>query len=104
MDYGSDLDVTKIERSGFPRDRSPGIYLTGDSTHWNLNRLPRMRGSVLSHIKETVAGVTDPMLYIGMLFSSFCWHTEDNYLYSINYMHKGEWDIYVFILFVVHLL
>lgn len=89
VDYGSDLDVTKIQRSGFPRDRADGLYLTADGTHWNLNRLPRMRGSVLSHIKETVAGVTDPMLYVGMLFSSFCWHTEDNYLYSINYMHQG---------------
>eukprot|EP00026_Physarum_polycephalum_P001007 Phypoly_transcript_01008.p1 GENE.Phypoly_transcript_01008~~Phypoly_transcript_01008.p1 ORF type:complete len:1023 (-),score=208.76 Phypoly_transcript_01008:373-3441(-) len=89
VDYGSDIDVTKSQRSGFPRDRMDGVYVTEEGTHWNLNRLPRMRGSVLSHIKETVAGVTDPMLYVGMLFSSFCWHTEDNYLYSINYMHKG---------------
>ena len=53
VDYGSDLDVTKIQRSGFPRDRADGVYITDDATHWNLNRLPRMRGSVLSHIKET---------------------------------------------------
>jgi|AraCvinosormetaG_1042628.scaffolds.fasta_scaffold05010_4 hypothetical protein len=26
-------------------------------------------------------GVTEPMLYIGMLFSMFAWHVEDHYLY-----------------------
>ena len=29
------------------------------------------------------------MLYIGMLFAHFCWHYEDNALYSINAMHTG---------------
>jgi hypothetical protein len=30
-------------------------------------------------------GVTDPMLYIGMLFSMFAWHVEDHYLYRYSF-------------------
>ncbi|KAF2306687.1 hypothetical protein GH714_020443 [Hevea brasiliensis] len=39
--------------------------------------------------KWNLKGVTNPMLYIGMLFSMFAWHVEDHYLFSINYHHTG---------------
>ena len=27
---------------------------------------------------------------MGSLFSSFCWHVEDQFLYSINFLHEGQ--------------
>lgn len=31
-----------------------------------------------------------PWIYMGMLFASFCWHVEDLYMLSFNYMHEGS--------------
>lgn len=55
----------------------------------NLKRFSRLPNSVLRLVEAAIPGVTDPMLYIGMLFSMFAWHVEDHYLYSINYHHCG---------------
>ncbi|KAJ8613625.1 hypothetical protein MRB53_036919 [Persea americana] len=56
---------------------------------WNLKKLSRLPKSILRLLKNAIPGVTDPMLYIGMLFSMFAWHVEDHFLYSINYHHCG---------------
>ncbi|XP_057812200.1 lysine-specific demethylase JMJ18-like [Salvia miltiorrhiza] len=90
--YGADLE-TGMLGSGFPKDSS----LLTDSkisryvnSGWNLNNLPRLPGSVLSFEECNISGVVVPWLYIGMCFSSFCWHVEDHHLYSLNYMHWGD--------------
>ncbi|OMO96521.1 hypothetical protein COLO4_15221 [Corchorus olitorius] len=55
----------------------------------NLKTLPLLPQSALRLLDYQIAGVTVPMLYIGMLFSTFAWHVEDHFLYSINYHHSG---------------
>ncbi|XP_049378472.1 uncharacterized protein LOC125843295 [Solanum stenotomum] len=94
--YGSDLD-TSIYGSGFPRltDEKPSSVEPGTwdeycASPWNLNNLPKLPGSMLRAVHHSIAGVMVPWLYIGMLFSSFCWHFEDHCFYSMNYHHWGE--------------
>ncbi|KAH6800440.1 Transcription factor jumonji family protein / zinc finger family protein [Perilla frutescens var. hirtella] len=90
--YGADLE-TGMLGSGFPKDSSLladakiGQYV---ASGWNLNSLPRLPGSVLSFEECNISGVVVPWLYIGMCFSSFCWHVEDHHLYSLNYLHWGD--------------
>ncbi|KAM1213064.1 hypothetical protein PS2_004526 [Malus domestica] len=88
--YGADLE-TGVFGSGFPKASSTGsdsdkYALSG----WNLNNFPRLPGSVLCFEASDISGVLVPWLYVGMCFSSFCWHVEDHHLYSLNYLHWGD--------------
>ena len=90
---GSDL-YTSIYGSGFPRNGdpvpssiNPEMWREYCSSPWNLNDLPELPGSMLRAVHDNIAGVIVPWLYIGMLFSSFCWHVEDHCFYSIDYLH-----------------
>ncbi|KAI3421506.1 uncharacterized protein J3R85_012198 [Psidium guajava] len=94
--YGSDLD-TSVYGSGFPRvnDERPDsveskVWDEYRASPWNLNNLPKLKGSMLHAVQNSIAGVMVPWLYVGMLFSSFCWHFEDHCFYSMNYLHWGE--------------
>ncbi|GLU17472.1 hypothetical protein SLE2022_338380 [Rubroshorea leprosula] len=90
--YGADLE-TGTFGSGFPKASS---MVTGSDSDkyamsgWNLNNFPRLPGSVLCFEGCDISGVLVPWLYVGMCFSSFCWHVEDHHLYSLNYMHLGD--------------
>ncbi|KAJ4955385.1 hypothetical protein NE237_012168 [Protea cynaroides] len=89
--YGADLE-TQVFGSGFPKVSpyvSPYCEDQCSRSGWNLNNFPRLSGSVLSFESSDISGVLVPWLYIGMCFSSFCWHVEDHHLYSLNYMHWG---------------
>ncbi|KAF8039281.1 hypothetical protein BT93_B1727 [Corymbia citriodora subsp. variegata] len=89
--YGADLE-TGAFGSGFPKASSQPNSVFEEKyvkSGWNLNNFPRLPGSVLSYESSDISGVLVPWLYIGMCFSSFCWHVEDHHLYSLNYMHWG---------------
>lgn len=47
--------------------------------------MPIVKESLLRYIKSDISGMTVPWIYLGMLFSAFCWHNEDHYTYSVNY-------------------
>ncbi|KAI4834845.1 JmjC domain-containing protein 1 [Plasmodium brasilianum] len=64
--------------------------INGISENLNIKSLPFIKGSMLKNVDISIEGVNIPWLYVGTLFSSFCWHTEDNYFASINYQHWGK--------------
>jgi histone demethylase JARID1 len=82
--------------SGFPIFSTPK---TQDSnfdyvnSYFNLNNIYKAPASVLRMSEENnekISGITIPWVYMGMLFSTFCWHVEDLWLNSLNYSHKGS--------------
>uniref|UniRef100_A0A8C3NIF2 [histone H3]-trimethyl-L-lysine(4) demethylase n=1 Tax=Geospiza parvula TaxID=87175 RepID=A0A8C3NIF2_GEOPR len=93
VEYGADIH-SKEFGSGFPvcdgkRRLSPEEEEYAGSG-WNLNVMPVLQQSVLCHINADISGMKVPWLYVGMVFSAFCWHIEDHWSYSINYLHWGE--------------
>nr|XP_049705710.1 lysine-specific demethylase lid isoform X1 [Helicoverpa armigera] len=92
VEYGADLH-SMDHGSGFPTKSHAQLY-PGEQQYaessWNLNNLPVLEGSVLGHINADISGMKIPWLYVGMCFATFCWHNEDHWSYSINYLHWGE--------------
>ncbi|XP_034076538.1 lysine-specific demethylase 5B-B-like, partial [Gymnodraco acuticeps] len=93
VEYGADI-ASKEFGSGFPIPNGRFKVSPEDEKYlqcgWNLNNLAMMNPSVLTHVTADICGMTLPWLYVGMCFSSFCWHIEDHWSYSINYLHWGE--------------
>lgn len=93
VEYGADIH-SKEFGSGFPVNNSKWTLSPEEKEYaasgWNLNVMPVLDQSVLCHINADISGMKVPWLYVGMVFSAFCWHIEDHWSYSINYLHWGE--------------
>jgi hypothetical protein len=100
VEYGNDQDV-RVHGSGFPAalhskggDEKEEVDFGSAEyyrrTAWNLMNMAKAPGSLLEFMDGDVPGINVPWLYVGMLFATFAWHTEDNYMHSVNYMHYGS--------------
>ncbi|ODV93865.1 hypothetical protein PACTADRAFT_51616 [Pachysolen tannophilus NRRL Y-2460] len=95
--YGADIHSDKADEiSGFPTIVNPKIdindpkYKKYINHPFNLTNLPFSKGSLLNYIKDKeISGMTVPWIYVGSLFSTFCWHKEDHYTLSSNYCYFG---------------
>lgn len=82
VEYGNDLD-TKEFGTGF------GVDAHGERHPWDFEHLYSHPLNLLRVIEHDIPGLTKPWLYLGMLFATFCWHVEDHFLCSVNYLHTG---------------
>lgn len=92
VQYGADIHSLN-QGSGFPTKNTKNLAPEDEEyvhSGWNLNNLPVQDASVLHHINVDISGMKVPWMYVGMCFSAFCWHNEDHWSYSINYLHWGE--------------
>lgn len=98
--YGADIhNLVEGEISGFPMHDSPEYlkrvfnkeeFDSYASHPFNLTNLPYSKGSLLNYINHSISGMTVPWIYVGSMFSTFCWHVEDHYTLSANYCHFGS--------------
>lgn len=84
-------DLTRVE---YAADLNASIYGSGFGNYnhpWNFKNFQKQTDSLLQFqsIKE-ISGVNVAWMYVGMKFSTFCWHFEDLMLPSINYSHFGK--------------
>ncbi|KAI0265971.1 PLU-1-like protein-domain-containing protein [Gloeopeniophorella convolvens] len=96
IEYGADVHSTTHGSAMPTLETHPMDPYSKDP--WNLNNIPILSDSLLRYIKSDISGMTVPWTYVGMVFSTFCWHNEDHYTYSVNYskrrthvpLHWGE--------------
>lgn len=94
--YGADIHkMAPGHISAFPMHCLPLVDLLDPATKkyinhpFNLVKLPFARGLLLNYVNALILGMTVPWIYVGLLFSTFCWHVEDHYTLSANYCHRG---------------
>jgi len=88
--YAADLDHSSvIPDPGLKVDNVEDLQAM-----WSLHSLAGLPGSFLQHLPQHISGVSVPWTYFGMMFSTFCWHNEDLWFPSINFLYEGETKVW----------
>ena len=76
VEYGNDItNTTSGGHAAFqPATDQLDASLYAGEPNWNLVLLPHAPGSVLKSLPNAIQGITEPWLYIGMLFATFGQH------------------------------
>lgn len=74
IEYGADVHST-THGSAMPTTESHPLDSYARDP-WNLNNIAIVPDSLLRFIKSDISGMTVPWTYVGMTFSTFCWHNE----------------------------
>ena len=98
--YAADISIQKYFTKSEIVQKIENSLVNKDTKEKNFSLLNAnlLDNSLLQFLKDDhnmhISGITMPWFYFGMTFSTFCWHTEDLYLYSLNYMHDGASKIW----------
>ncbi|KAG6910147.1 hypothetical protein DXG01_012906 [Tephrocybe rancida] len=84
VEYGADVHST-THGSAMPTMETHPLNAYSRNP-WNLNNIPIVKDSLLRFIKSDISGMTVPWTYVGMAFSTFCWHNE----WVLPFVHWGE--------------
>ena len=66
-----------------------GMMGDDNASDWSLRKLPNLLRQLPESTQKRMIGITTPMVYAGMFGTVFSWHTEDQSLSSLNYLHTG---------------
>jgi JmjC domain, hydroxylase len=85
VEYASDLAIDQY------------VGMDDKKGEFSLRNIYKMEDSLFQIVQgktESISGIVIPWAYVACKFSTFCWHTEDLFLYSFNYMHEGGCKIW----------
>jgi len=92
--YFSKRDILDMKNMKNSTNKKIDTNYEDNNNLWTLQNVNLLDNCLFQFLKReeksNISGLTIPWLYFGMIFSTFCWHVEDLFLYSLNYMHYGS--------------